>query len=244
MASKSLIVQSKDTNTSSDKQPFDFLKSINDWLEAEPTRITNAFNNMSGKGATQEKVDATCKWLSWKVNVAIEYVRQKIIKALWQMYQYTVIGKVMSMITVIFNFIRNPLYYLGSFAGAIFAPYGQIIGWFKTLSQEIPRLANNLSRIASSLPPSSSNPNINFDAFKIQVKTITISDITSSPDNLPSPESMFPEPSKPFDKDTFDNVFTNVSANLKTNKLVYKLKSKDRQALLFSSDKGSSGTLA
>lgn len=232
MVNKSLIVQSKDTNTNSDKQPFDFLKSINDWLEAEPVRISNALTNMLSENTTQDKVDTACKWLSWKVNVSIEYVRQKIIKALWQMYQCTVVGKVMSMILVIQRFIRNPLYTLGSFARAIFEPYSQIVGWSGALAKELPRLANNLSKIASS-PSVSSGTSINFNAFKIQVKTITMADVTSNPNGLPSPESMFKEPSKPFNKDTFDNVYTNVSAKLKTNKVTYELSSKDKQTLLY-----------
>ena len=237
MTDKSLIVKSEDSNKSSEKGPFDFLKAINDWLEDVPLRITNAFDNMLNGEVAQEKVDVACTWLSWKVNVAVETVRQKLIKALWQMYKSTVIGKIMDVILSIRRLLLNPFYYIVGFARNIFAPYAQIINWFKVLSQELPRLAQNLSKISSSLPPSPPNSNINFNAFKINVKTISVSDVTSSPDNLPSPESMFPEPEKPFTKETFDNIFTNVSAKLKTNKLIYKLNEKDKQALLFLSDK-------
>ena len=55
--------------------------------------------------------------------------------------------------------------------------------------------------------------------------------ITSDPDKMPSPEVMFPEPPKPFSKETFENVFTNVSAKLKSNKVIYKLTEKQKQSL-------------
>ena len=242
---KSLIVENKQTQESSDKQPFDFLKDINDWLEKVPVRITNSFDNMTkGQELVQEKVDQACTWLSWKVNTAVETVRQKIIKALWQMYKYTVVGKVMQMIMVIKKFMENPLYYLFKFALEIFAPYYLVIKWYQTLLTEIPRLAQNLAKIASALPPKPPSAKINFNAFKLDIKSISISDITNDPDNLPLPETMFPEPEKPFTDKTFDDVFLNVSAKLKSNKMVYKLGNKDRQALLFSSDKGSVSSIA
>lgn len=242
---KSLIVENKQVQESSDKQPFDFLKEINDWLEDVPIRTLNAFDNMvGGVGDTaQEKVDQACTWLSWKVNTSVETVRQKVIKGLYQMYKYTVVGKVMQMILVIKEFVQNPLECLYKFALEIFSPFALVINWYKTLLTEIPRLAQNLARIASSLPPSSSIPDINFNAFKINIKTISISDITNNPDNLPLPETMFPEPEKPFTGETFDNIFLNTSAKLKSSKMIYKLGDKDKQALLFSTDKGSTSDI-
>lgn len=238
---KNLIVKNKNSNTSSDKQPFDFLTSLNDWLESVPLRTINAFENMIGDGekAVQSKVDRICAWLAWKVNIAIEGMRQRLLKALYNTYKNTVVGKVMQIMNVIQNFVKNPLEAIGSFASAIFAPYGAVISWYQTLIKEVPRLAKNLSNVASALPPTPPNPHINFNAFKIKVKTISISDVTSNPDNLPPPEVMFPEPEKPFSTDTFNDVFMNVSAKLKTNRLIYKLNEKDKQALLFSSDPGS-----
>ena len=247
ISSENLIYEPKEQKENSDKQPFDFLKDINDWLEAVPIRITNAFENMTkGQELVQEKIDVACKWLAWKVNIAVESVRQRLIKALWQMYRYTVVGKVMQMMLVIKKFMENPLYYLFKFALEIFAPYYLVIKWYQTLLTEIPRLAQNLAKIAQSLPPKPPSIDINFNAFakELSIKSISISDITNDPNNLPLPEAMFPEPEKPFTNKTFDNVFLNVSAKLKSNKMVYKLGDKDKQALLFSSDKGSTSTIA
>ena len=245
MVGKSLIVKNKQKQESSDKQPFDFLTEINNWLETVPLRTTNAFENMVGNGedVVQAKVDQSCRWLSWKINVEIETVRQKVIKSLYQMYQNTVVGKVMQMVNVIKSFVKNPLYNLFKFALEIFAPYAVVIQWYKTLLTEVPRLARNLANIASALPPSPPTPDINFNAFKISVKTISISDVTSNPDNLPLPETMFPEPEKPFTKETFDNMFLTTSAKLKSTKMVYKLGDKDKQALLFSTDRGSTSEI-
>lgn len=245
---KSLIYKPKERQESSDKQLFDFLKNINDWLEAVPLRIINAFENMTknGQAAVQDKVDVCCKWLAWKVNVAVETVRQKLIKALWQMYKCTVVGKVMQTALVIKKFLEDPLFYLFKYVMEIFAPFYLVIEWYKTLATEIPRLAQNLARISQALPPKPPSININFNAFakELSIKSISLSDITSDPDNLPLPETMFPEPEKPFTDKTFDNVFLNVSAKLKSNKLIYKLGDKDRQALLFATDKGSTTTIA
>ena len=160
------------------------------------------------------------------------------------MYKYTVVGKVMQMMLVIQKFMENPLYYLFKFALEIFAPFYLVINWYKTLLTEIPRLAQNLAKIASALPPSSPNPNINFNAFKLNIKTISISDITGNPDKLPLPETMFPEPEKPFTGETFDNIFLNVSAKLKSSQMIYKLGDKDRQALLFSSETNNPSSMA
>jgi hypothetical protein len=43
---------------------------------------------------------------------------------------------------------------------------------------------------------------------------------------------MFPEPPKPFSKESFQNMFANANAKLKSNKLVYKLSEKQRQSIL------------
>lgn len=239
---KSLIVEVKSSNDSSEKQPLSFLKSANDSLERVITRISNTFNNISeGEGMPQSKVDATCRWLSWKINVEIEDMRQKLIKALHGMYQSTVVGQVMRMIMVIQNFVKDPLETIGSFASAIFAPFGTVTSWIKVLSTEIPRLAQNLSKISSFVPSSSS---LNLSSFKLKIRSISLSDITSNPSNLPSPETMFPEPEKPFSEENFEKTFTNFSAKLKSNKIIYKLSDSDKYALLFSSDYNSTETIA
>ena len=232
--SKSLIVEVKSSNESSEKQPLSFLKSVNDSLERVIARINNTFSNLLGtKDMTQSKVDSTCTWLSWKINVEIEGLRQKLIKALHGMYQSTVAGQVMRMITIIQSFVKDPLGTIVSFASALFAPFGTVISWIKVLSSEIPRLAQNLARIASFVPSSSS---FNLNSFKLKIRSISLSDITSNPNNLPSPETLFPEPKKPFSEENFEETFVNFSAKLKSSKVMYKLTDKDKYALLFSSE--------
>lgn len=222
------------TNSSSENQgdPFYFLKLTNDWLESVPSKITSAFDNFSNlENMTQEKVDSICTWLSWKINIQIERIRQKVIKSIWGMYKDTAVGKVMQVVMVGKNFISDPLGTLSSFASSIFSPIGATLSWLTTLVQELPRLAKNLANIVSSLPPPSPNPDINFNKFKIKVKTIDLQTVTTNPDNLPSPEVMFPEPPKPFSKETFDDTFANASAKLKSNKVVYKLTEKQKRSL-------------
>lgn len=230
---KNLIKKSKSTNRKTEKGNFDFLKSANDWLEAVPKRVNNAFENAIGNGEkiTQAKVDVICAWLAWKINVSVESMRQTILKGLYGMYKSTVVGQVMKCANMITSFVRNPLGTLGRFASTIFAPVASVMSWLPDLLKETVRLAENLANIASSLPPSPPNPHINYDKFKLKVKSISLSDITSDPANLPSPESMYPEPEKPFNKQTFANTFEKTSAKLKSNRTVFKLKDKDKKAL-------------
>lgn len=213
--------------------PFEFLTATNDWLESVPGRVTKAFDNFIGNGekVTQEKVDAICIWLSWKINIQIERVRQSVLRGLYGMYKSTAAGKVMHAAMVIKEFVSNPLKAIGSFASTVFGPVPKVISWVSTLMKELPRLARNLSNIASSLPPSPPNPHINYNKFKIKVKSVSLSTITSDPSKLPSPESMFPEPPKPFSKETFENTFANASAKLKSNKVIYKLTKKQKESL-------------
>lgn len=231
MAENNKIVETKTTKTK--EGPLEFLKKINDWLETVPLRVINAFENFIGNGEhiLQEKVDAICVWLAWKVNIQIERVRQKVIKTLWGMYQKTVMGKVMKAATATKEFVSDPIGSIGDIASVLFGPFKPIIEWVKVAMKEIPRLARNLAKIASAIPPTPPNPRINYDKFKIQVKTISFSMITSDPSNMPPPEVIFPEPPKPFSKETFENVFTSTSAKLKSNQIVYKLTNKQKQSL-------------
>lgn len=214
--------------------PFEFLKTTNDWLESVPLRVTNALDNYVGDGEkiAQSKVDAICTWLSWKINVAIERKRQTLLKILYAMYKNTVVGKVMQIANVIKEFVQDPLGAIGKFAATVFGPVTPVIQWGKTLIKEVPRLAENLSNIASSLPPTPPSPRINYDKFKIKVKTISMSTITSDPNNLPPPEVMYPEPPKPFTKETFANVFDNMSSKFKSNSIKYTLDKKDKDSIM------------
>lgn len=233
MAGKNLITKNKNTNTSSIKSSFDFLKSANDYLETVPSRAINGFENAmsDGEHLVQSKVDVICAWFAWRINVSVETVRQAILKGLYGAYKSTVAGQVMQCATMIKNFVSDPLGTIGSFASTIFAPVSTVISWLPKLMTEVARLAQNLANIASALPPTPPNPNINYDKFKIKVKSISLSDITSDPSNLPPPNVMYPEPERPFSKETFTKAFENASAKLKSNKIVYKLKEKDKMAL-------------
>jgi hypothetical protein len=76
-----------------------FLEETNNWLESVPLTAIRGLNNSIGntEKLAQEKVDSICIWLSWKINVQIERVRQACLKALYDMYKDTVLGQVMGM---------------------------------------------------------------------------------------------------------------------------------------------------
>ena len=151
------------------EKPLQFLTTTNDWLEKVPENIINAFDNMIGSGEKigQSKVDAICAWLAWKVNIAIERKRQAVIKTLHDQYTSNAQGPVFKAANAIVSFVSDPLGAIGDFAGAIFAPVNKVLAWVKALIKEIPRLAANLARIVSALPPSPPNPHINYDKFKL-----------------------------------------------------------------------------
>lgn len=211
---------------------FDWLKSTNDWLEEVPENVTNGFDNFIGTGehVVQEKVDIFCEYMAWKTNRGIERVRQGVIKALHAMYQNTVGGRVAKVATAVTDFIKDPIGAVGSFADAIGGPVKAVKDWGKVLIVEIPRLAKNIANIVSTLPPQPPNPSINYDKFKLKVNSIGMKNIIADPSNLPSPEVMFPEPDdlkKPFSAQTFQNIFDNTSAGLKSTKLKYTLSPED-----------------
>lgn len=213
--------------------PFDFLIPTNKWLEKVPINVINAFNNFIGTGehVAQEKVDQICVWLSWKVNIMIERKRQELLKKLHGMYQNTVGGKVMKMATAIKDFMSDPLGAVGSFASALGGPVPKVIQWGVILIKEIPKLAANLAKIVSALPPQPPNPNINYDKFKLKINSISMGAITSDPSSLPAPEVMFPEPEKPFSKEGFKTAFENASAGLKSSKQKFVLTEEDKLAM-------------
>ena len=213
--------------------PLAFLRYTNEWLEDMPTRINSAFNNFVGDGerTLQSKVDIICAWLAWKVNIAIERKRQAVIKILYDQYGTTVGGKVMAVAGAVQNFVSDPIGAIAGFASSLFSPVTFVFKFITELLVEILKLAENLARIVSALPPSPPNPHINYDKFKLKVGSISMADVMTDPRNLPSPEVMFPEPKKPFSKDTFAESFENTKANLKSNKIVYKLSEDDKKTL-------------
>lgn len=213
--------------------PFAFLKTTNDWLESVPKRARNALNNAVGNGEkiAQSKVDEVCIWLSWKINVQIERVRQSLIRTLYGMIQSTAAGRVMKMATAIKEFVSDPLGALGTFASAVFSPVTATLNWIPTLIKEVPRLAENLANIASVLPPEPPNSRINYDKFRIRVKSFSWSTLTSDPSKLPPPEVVFPPPSSiQSPKVTFDKAMEEDS-KLKSNKMKYKLTKEQENSL-------------
>lgn len=213
--------------------PLSFLKTTNDWLEDVPIRITAAYNNFIGNGEdlAQSKVDIFCAWLAWKVNIAVERKRQAVLQILYDQYKSTAGGKVASVARAIQDFCNDPIGAIGALAGAIFGPVFAVFKWIVELGKEILRLASNLARIMAVLPPSPPNPRINYDKFKLKVKSISMAEVTSNPYNLPPPEVMFPEPQKPFTKESFTEGFEKATASLKSSKKKYVLSEEDKKTL-------------
>ena len=213
--------------------PFGFLKATNDWLEGVPSQINAAYSNLLGNGeaASQAQVDVVCEWLAWKVNIAVERKRQAMLKVLYGQYESTAGGMVMKAASVVTSFVSNPLGAIGSFAGVIFGPATSVFKWVTELVTEVIRLGSNLAAISSSLPPEPPSPNINYDKFKLKISSISLAQVMSDPSSLPAPEVMFPEPEKPFSKDTFAKGFETATASLKSTKQVYTLKEEDKKTL-------------
>lgn len=230
---KTIVKKSTFSSSKAAGGPLDFLKTTNDWLEDVPTRIIAAYENFIGDGENllQSKVDKFCAWLAWKVNIAIERKRQTILRILHDQYQTTAVGKVMRIANVIQSFYNDPIGTIASFASTVFGPVGAVFRWVGELVGQVIRLAANLAKIMGALPPSPPNPHINYDKFKLQVKSISMAEITSDPSSLPSPETMFPEPPKPFTKETFTEEFEDTSAHLKTSQMKYTLSEDDKKAL-------------
>ena len=213
--------------------PLGFLQSTNDWLEDVPVRMVAAYENFIGSGekVTQKKVDVICAWLAWKVNVAVERKRQTILRILHEQQKTTVYGKVMRMANAIQDFCSDPLGALGTLANAIFGPVTAVFKWAVELGRQVLKLAANLAKIMTALPPPPPDPHINYDKFKLKVNSISMAEITSGPNGLPAPEAMFPEPPKPFSKKTFDEGFEKDTASLKSSKQKYSLSKEDKEAL-------------
>lgn len=215
-------------------KPLQFIITLNDWLEGVPKATITSFNNMIGTGEklAQGKIDAICAWLAWKVNIAIERQRQNLIKALHEQYVSNQQGPVMKVANAIMNFVSDPLGAIGSFASAIAAPVKRVFEWIKILVTEIPRLAENLANIVSALPPAPPNPHINYDKFQLKVKSVSLKEIMKGTAGLKSPEEMFPEPPKPFSKESFEADFNSTAVTLKSNSKMYELKPEDKEAIL------------
>ena len=202
---------------------LDYLKKVNDFLETVPIRVLDFFDAVfrGTENFIQEQVDIICKWVAWGVNLNIERLRQKIIRTLWEQYKKYLI--LLEVGQVIQSFVQDPLGTIGKFADRFFKPFRKVKEFIKVLVEEVPRLAENLAKIAQKLPPEPPSPDINFNAFELKINTITLEDVIKGPENLPPPEEMFPEPEKPFGKASFDAAFDNAKTRTKEDKIVYKM---------------------
>ena len=228
---KELFMKKKDTSG----KPLSWLRTINNWLEILPSVVTASLNNMIGTGENmaQSKIDMICAWLAYKINVGIERKRQEVIKALYAQYISNAKGPVWRVIIAIQSFVADPIGSVGSFASAIFGPVKTVIEWVIVLVKELPRLAQNLANVASTLPPTPPTPNINFDKFQIKVNSISMGEILKGPAGFKNPEDMFPKPIDPYEQDSFilfgDNSSEFVDGALKQKK--YSLRPDDFEAM-------------
>lgn len=199
-----------------------WLTKVNDTLEQIPKNALEFFDKTFKKGEeyTQDFVDAACRWLAWSININVERIRQGVIKNLAKQYAGAV--NVVSTVSVVKNALSDPIGSLGSVFSYFSKPFSIAKGFYDVLVVEIPRLAENLANIASSLPPEPPNPHINFNAFKLKIGTISMGDITGA-STMPTPEQMFPEPPSPFSKAVFDSSFDNAKAKTEESQVMYKL---------------------
>ena len=65
-----------------------------------------------------------------------------------------------------------------------------------------------------------------------------MAEIIADPSSLPAPEVIFPEPPKPFSKETFTEAFEGASASLKSSQVKYTLSEEDKKALTGFNSKG------
>ena len=200
---------------------LEWLVKVNDFLEQVPVNVNTWFENTfkSGEKLTQDFVDRQCAWLAWKINVMVERKRQEVLKTLHD--EYGGYLGALQVVTVFKQAVTDPIGTLGSVFNTIAGPYAKVVDFLKTLMKEIPRLAANLANIASSLPPAPPSPHINFHAFKLNIKSISMADVING-GSLPTPEQMFPEPQRPFGKASFNSSFDNAPIAKGINEIVYK----------------------
>ena len=201
---------------------MEWLTKVNDFLEQVPMNATNFFNSTFKKGEkyTQDFVDSACRWLAWSINISVERMRQKVIKQLAKQYEGAL--GVVAAVSVVKNALSDPLGSLGSVFSYFSKPFAIAKEFYNVLIVEVPRLASNLANIANSLPPEPPNPDINFNAFKLQIGTISMSDVMGVK-TMPTPEQMFPAPPSPFSKAAFDSSFENAKAKTSESQVLYKM---------------------
>ena len=211
------------------KDPLDFLVKFNDFLEQVPVMVLNFFDRTfkAGQTTSQSYVDLVCRWVSWKVNLMIERARQRVLKTLCD--QYSGVLTVMKVINAGKNVVSNPIGAVGGFFSTITAPFVTVVKYIATLATELIRLAGNLSKIASALPPEPPDPNINFNEFRIKVGGISMGTLLSA-DSLPPPEVVVgPEPPSPWSKEAFQAAFDAGKEDYGKDKIVYKPKTQEQR---------------
>ena len=188
------------------KDILDWLKKVNATLEQLPNGILAYFDAITqlGERASQAFVDGICRYAAWLVNVNVERLRQKVLKGLYE--QFVVVRVVADTIDLGKKIIQDPLGTVGSFFGTITAPFAAAIKFPIELAKELAKLASNLAKIASALPPPPPNPKINYNEFKLKLGNISMGALGSA-DSLPAPEVIFPEPPNPFGKEAFKSAF-------------------------------------
>ena len=214
------------------KGVLDWLKEANNTLEQVPNGILIYFDAITqlGERATQSFVDGVCRYAAWMVNITVERIRQKVLKGLYD--QNSLVRKVINVINVGKQVIQDPLGAIGSFFGTVTSPITTAIKFTVELVQELAKLAANVTRIASALPPPPPNPHINYNEFKLKLGVFSMGALSSA-DSLPDPEVLFPKPENPFGplafKKSFEEGATAFNDGETTKKIKYTPKSSSTQ---------------
>ena len=188
------------------KDVLDWLKKANATLEQLPNGILAYFDAIAqmGERATQAFVDGICRYAAWLINITVERIRQAILKGLYE--QFILVRVIADAIDLGKKVIQDPLGTIGSFFSKITAPISAAVKFPIELAKELAKLASNLAKIASVLPPPPPNPHINYNEFKLKLGNISMGALGSA-DSLPDPEVIFPKPPNPFGKEAFKSSF-------------------------------------
>ena len=198
------------------KDVLDWLKNANATLEQLPNGILSYFDAIAqlGEKASQTFVDGICEYAAWMVNITVERIRQRILEGLYE--QNTVVRVITDTINIGKKVIQDPLGTIASFFSTITSPFTEAIKFAVELIQELAKLAGNLAKIASALPPAPPNPQINYDKFQLKLGDISMGALGSA-DSLPEPEVIFPRPENPFGKNAFKKAFAEGKKASETN---------------------------
>ena len=209
-----------------DPDPLDWLKKTNKFLEGVPQGIIDYFNNLNDMNLIQEQVDAICEYAAWKVNLSVEKVRQQVIRVLRR--QCKQVKDILKFMKKLKDAIANPIAAIEAVVQLIkmiieklLGPYYELVKFMIRLAVEIAKLAKNLQNIMEVLPPSPPSTDINYNKFALKIGSISMDMIMDDGgQEMQNPDQMFPEPKKPFTKNTFKQVFNKVKP--KKDTVVYR----------------------